>query len=196
MAFAGMRDLSIIATPPARRLSIKTFVHEYQDTIVKEAVQREILRGGQVYFLHNDVTTIERMTRELEKLIPEARVAFAHGQLRERELEQVMSDFYHRRFNVLVSTTIIESGIDIPSANTIIINRADKLGLAQLHQLRGRVGALPPSSLCLFANPYPKSLIRGCEKTSGSHYRAGRFGSRFHAGYPRLGNSRCWGIIR
>jgi transcription-repair coupling factor (superfamily II helicase) len=164
MAFAGMRDLSIIATPPARRLSIKTFVHEYQDTIVKEAVQREILRGGQVYFLHNDVTTIERMTRELEKLIPEARVAFAHGQLRERELEQVMSDFYHRRFNVLVSTTIIESGIDIPSANTIIINRADKLGLAQLHQLRGRVGRSHHQAYAYLLTPSPKALSADAKK--------------------------------
>ncbi len=164
MAFAGMRDLSIIATPPARRLSIKTFVHEYQDSIVKEAVQREILRGGQVYFLHNDVTTIERMTRELEKLIPEARIAFAHGQLRERDLEQIMSDFYHRRFNLLVSTTIIESGIDIPSANTIIINRADKLGLAQLHQLRGRVGRSHHQAYAYLLTPTPKALSSDAKK--------------------------------
>src|SRR6185312_864591 len=104
------------------------------------ALSREIMRGGQVYFLHNDVATIEKTARDLEKLLPEARVGVAHGQMRERELEQVMSDFYHRRFNLLVCSTIIESGIDIPSANTIVINRADKLGLAQLHQLRGRVG--------------------------------------------------------
>lgn len=140
MALASIRDLSLIATPPARRLSIKTFVQEYQPTIFQEAVLREIHRGGQVYFLHNDVATIEKTAREVEKRVPEARVGIAHGQMRERELEQVMSDFYHRRFNVLVCTTIIESGIDIPSANTIIINRADKFGLAQLHQLRGRVG--------------------------------------------------------
>jgi len=140
MAFSGIRDLSIIATPPARRLSVKTFVQEYQDPIVQEAVSREIMRGGQVYFLHNDVATIEKMARDLEKLIPEARIGIAHGQMRERDLESVMSDFYHRRFNLLICTTIIESGIDVPSANTIIIHRADKFGLAQLHQLRGRVG--------------------------------------------------------
>lgn len=140
MAFAGIRDLSLIATPPARRLSIKTFVQEYQDAVIHEAVLREISRGGQVYFLHNDVATIEKMARDIEALIPESRVGIAHGQMRERELEAVMSDFYHRRFNVLVCTTIVESGIDVPSANTIIIHRADKFGLAQLHQLRGRVG--------------------------------------------------------
>lgn len=140
MAFAGIRDLSLIATPPARRLSIKTFVQEFQNSVIHEAVTREILRGGQVYFLHNDVATIEKMARDIEKLIPEARVGIAHGQMRERELEEVMADFYHRKFNVLVCTTIVESGIDVPSANTIIIHRADKFGLAQLHQLRGRVG--------------------------------------------------------
>lgn len=140
MALSGIRDLSIIATPPARRLSVKTFVHDYQDLIIQEAVQREIMRGGQVYFLHNEVATIHRKAEEISALIPEARVAVAHGQMHERELERIMSEFYHRHSNVLVCSTIIESGIDIPTANTIIINRADKFGLAQLHQLRGRVG--------------------------------------------------------
>ncbi len=140
MALAGIRDLSIIATPPARRLSVKTFVHDYQEAIIQEAIQREIMRGGQVYFLHNDVATINKKAEELMQLVKEARVAVAHGQLHERELERIMSAFYHRQFNVLVCSTIIESGIDIPTANTIIINRADKFGLAQLHQLRGRVG--------------------------------------------------------
>ena len=158
MAFAGIRDLSIIATPPARRLSVKTFIHEYQASIIKEAIFREIMRGGQVFFLHNDVATIDRATRELEKLIPEARIAFAHGQMHERELEQVMSDFYHRRFNVLVCSTIIESGIDIPSANTIIINRADKFGLAQLHQLRGRVGRSHHQAYAYLVIPSRKTL--------------------------------------
>jgi len=158
MAFAGIRDLSIIATPPARRLAVKTFIHEYQASIIKEAVSREIMRGGQVFFLHNDVATIDRTTRELEKLIPEARIAFAHGQMHERELEQVMSDFYHRRFNVLVCSTIIESGIDIPSANTIIINRADKFGLAQLHQLRGRVGRSHHQAYAYLVIPSRKTL--------------------------------------
>ncbi|MBI2790484.1 MAG: transcription-repair coupling factor [Gammaproteobacteria bacterium] len=140
MAFSSLRDLSIIATPPAKRLSIKTFVREYNQAQIVEAIMRELMRGGQIYYLHNDVETIEKTARDLAEFIPQARVGVAHGQMRERQLEQVMSDFYHQRFNVLVCTTIIETGIDIPTANTIIINRADKLGLAQLHQLRGRVG--------------------------------------------------------
>ncbi len=140
MAMSGIRDLSIIATPPAKRLSIKTFVREKQDSLRQEAIMRELHRGGQVYYLHNVVESIERTAKELEHLVPSARIAVAHGQMRERELEQVMTDFYHHRYNVLVCTTIIETGIDIPTANTIIIDRADKFGLAQLHQLRGRVG--------------------------------------------------------
>lgn len=140
MSLAHIRDLSIIATAPAHRMAIKTFISEWQDALIHEAMLREIKRGGQVYFLHNDVDTIEKMADELAALLPEATVRHAHGQMPERELERVMSDFYHQRFNVLVCTTIIETGIDIPTANTIIINRADKLGLAQLYQLRGRVG--------------------------------------------------------
>ncbi|MCV6637318.1 transcription-repair coupling factor [Candidatus Albibeggiatoa sp. nov. NOAA] len=140
MALSNLRDLSIIATPPSRRLAVKTFVKQWQDATMVEAITRELKRGGQVYFLHNDIETIENMVHKIDKLIPEARVEFAHGKMRERELEHVMQDFYHRRFNVLVCTTIIETGIDVPSANTIIINRADKFGLAQLYQLRGRVG--------------------------------------------------------
>lgn len=140
MAMGGIRDLSIIASPPARRLAIKTFVQEWNPELIREACQREIKRGGQVYFLHNEVESIERMAREMEELLPEATIRVAHGQMRERELERVMSDFYHQRFNLLVCTTIIETGIDVPSANTIIMNRADRLGLAQLYQLRGRVG--------------------------------------------------------
>ena len=140
MALAGTRDLSIIATPPARRLSIKTFVYEYEASIIREAVLREAMRGGQLYFLHNEVDTIEAMAAKLQSIVPEARMGIAHGQMPERQLEKVMADFYHQRFNVLVCTTIIESGIDIPTANTILINRADRFGLAQLHQLRGRVG--------------------------------------------------------
>lgn len=164
MAFSGIRDLSIIATPPARRLSVKTFVHEYQHSLVQEALLREILRGGQVYFLHNDVATIEKTARDLEKLVPEARIGIAHGQMHERELEQVMADFYHRRFNVLVCTTIVESGIDIPSANTIIINRADKFGLAQLHQLRGRVGRSHHQAYAYLLIPSRKSLTPDATK--------------------------------
>lgn len=140
MSLAGLRDLSIIATPPARRLAVKTFVNEWNDTLIQEACLREIKRGGQVYFLHNDVDTIARTAEQLEDLVPQARVGIAHGQMAERDLERVMLDFYHQRYTVLVCTTIIESGIDIPNANTIVINRADRFGLAQLHQLRGRVG--------------------------------------------------------
>ncbi len=140
MAFASLRELSIIATPPARRLVVKTFVREWDNAWLREALLREILRGGQVYFLHNEVDSMPAMLRTIEALAPEANVRMAHGQMRERELEQVMLDFYHQRFNVLLCSTIIESGIDVPSANTIIINRADKFGLAQLYQLRGRVG--------------------------------------------------------
>ena len=140
MALAGTRELSVIATAPSKRLAIKTFIYEWSDELIREAILREIARGGQVYFVHNEVETIEKLTATIAALVPEARVQFAHGQLRERDLEQVMLDFYHRRCNVLVCTTIIETGIDVPSANTMIINRADKFGLAQLYQLRGRVG--------------------------------------------------------
>ena len=140
MAMAGLRDLAIIATPPAHRLAVQTFVVPWDDAQLREAFQRELARGGQVYFLHNDVESIGRMQRELQELVPEARIGVAHGQMPERELERVMLDFHKQRFNVLLCTTIIESGIDIPNANTIIMNRADRFGLAQLHQLRGRVG--------------------------------------------------------
>lgn len=158
MALSGLRELSIIATPPARRLSIKTFVQMRNTSLIREAVLRELLRGGQVYFLHNQVDSIEKTARELEALIPEARIQVAHGQLRETQLERVMADFYHQRFNVLVCTTIIETGIDVPSANTIIIDRADKFGLAQLHQLRGRVGRSHHQAYAYLMTP-PKEMM-------------------------------------
>ncbi|MDE2365505.1 MAG: transcription-repair coupling factor [Betaproteobacteria bacterium] len=140
MSLEGLRDFSVIATAPQRRLAIKTFVNRFSEGIIREACLRELKRGGQIYFLHNEVGTIQPMRDKLARLLPEARINIAHGQMRERELEHVMKDFYQQRFNLLVCTTIIETGIDIPTANTIIINRADKFGLAQLHQLRGRVG--------------------------------------------------------
>jgi transcription-repair coupling factor (superfamily II helicase) len=140
MALGGLRDLSLITTPPAARLSIKTFTSEWSDPTIREACLRELRRGGQVYFVHNSVDTIEKMGQQLAELVPEARIVIGHGQMRERDLEQVMLDFYHKRANLLLCTTIIESGIDVPTANTIIIDRADRFGLAQLHQLRGRVG--------------------------------------------------------
>ncbi len=140
MALEGLRDLSVIATAPQRRLAIKTFVRNESLGTIREAVLRELKRGGQVYFLHNEVDTIQNRLEKLQELIPEARIAIAHGQMPERELESVMRDFVAQRINVLLCSTIIETGIDVPTANTIVISRADKFGLAQLHQLRGRVG--------------------------------------------------------
>jgi transcription-repair coupling factor (superfamily II helicase) len=140
MAMEGLREFSVIATPPQKRLSIKTFHTDYSEGIIREAAMREFKRGGQMYFLHNEVDTIHSMREKLERILPEARIGIAHGQLRERDLEHVMRDFYHQRFNLLLCTTIIETGIDVPTANTIIMNKADMFGLAQLHQLRGRVG--------------------------------------------------------
>ncbi len=140
MSLEGLRDFSVIATAPYRRLSIKTFVSHFSEGIIREACLRELKRGGQIYFLHNNVDTIQSMYDKLVKLLPEAHICIAHGQMRERDLEHVMKNFYHQQFNLLLCTTIIETGIDVPSSNTIVINRADKFGLAQLHQLRGRVG--------------------------------------------------------
>jgi transcription-repair coupling factor (superfamily II helicase) len=164
MAMSGLRDLSIIATPPVERHPIKTFVSPWNDALIQEAVQRELKRGGQVYFLHNAVETIEHQAQKLAALIPEARVQVAHGQLRERDLERIMRDFYHQRFNLLVCTTIIESGIDVPSANTIVINRADKLGLAQLHQLRGRVGRSHHRAYAYLITPPPTAMTPDAKK--------------------------------
>ncbi|MBI5449960.1 MAG: transcription-repair coupling factor [Gammaproteobacteria bacterium] len=155
MSLSGLRDLSVIATPPLRRLTVKTFVREWNDALIREAILREIRRGGQVYLLHNEVRSIERTAQQIRDLVPEAAVRFGHGQMREQELEQLMTDFYHQRFNVLVSTTIIESGIDVPNANTIIIERADKLGLAQLYQLRGRVGRSHHQAYAYLITPPP-----------------------------------------
>ncbi|MBS1229939.1 MAG: transcription-repair coupling factor, partial [Proteobacteria bacterium] len=140
MSLEGLRDFSVIATAPQKRLAIKTFVSRFSDGVIREALLREFKRGGQVYFLHNEVDTIDNMREKLAKLVPEARIVVGHGQMNERELERVMRDFTQQRANLLLCTTIIETGIDNPHANTIIINRAEKFGLAQLHQLRGRVG--------------------------------------------------------
>jgi len=164
MSLSGLRDLSIIGTPPPHRLAVKTFICEWDKAIIREAFQREIKRGGQVYFLHNEVETIERMARELGEIMPEASIRIAHGQMRERDLEAVMLDFYHRRFNVLVCSTIIESGIDVPTANTIIMNRADKLGLAQLHQLRGRVGRSHHRAYAYLITPPRRAMSADAEK--------------------------------
>ncbi len=179
MAMSGMRDLSIIATPPARRLSVKTFVRQYDAPLIKEAILRELLRGGQVYLLHNEVKTIEETARKISEMIPEARVGIGHGQMRERELEQVMSDFYHKRFNVLVCTTIIETGIDVPNANTIIIDRADKFGLAQLHQLRGRVGRSHHQAYAYLMTPHPKAMTKDALKRLEAIEEASTLGAGF-----------------
>ncbi|HDS1086591.1 TPA: transcription-repair coupling factor, partial [Stenotrophomonas maltophilia] len=164
MAMAGLRDLSIIATPPPNRLAVQTFITQWDNALLREAFQRELARGGQLYFLHNDVESIGRMQRELSELVPEARIGVAHGQMPERELEKVMLDFQKQRFNVLLSTTIIESGIDIPNANTIIINRADRFGLAQLHQLRGRVGRSHHRAYAYLITPDRRAITPDAEK--------------------------------
>jgi len=179
MSMHGLRDLSIIATPPQQRLSIKTFVREASDGLVKEAVLRELLRGGQVFFVHNEVRTIEQTAERLRALVPEARVAVGHGQMRERELEQVMSDFYHRRANVLLCSTIIETGIDIPNANTIIIERADRFGLAQLHQLRGRVGRSNRQAYAYLLTPHVKAMTADAQKRLEAIEAAGDLGAGF-----------------
>ncbi|MFC5582970.1 transcription-repair coupling factor [Rhodanobacter terrae] len=164
MAMAGLRDLSLIATPPAHRTAVRTFISAWDPATIREALQRELSRGGQVYFLHNEVQSIERTVRELEELVPGARIRIAHGQMPERELEGVMADFHRQRFNVLVCTTIIETGIDIPTANTIIINRADRFGLAQLHQLRGRVGRSHHRAYAYLVVPDRRSITADAQK--------------------------------
>jgi transcription-repair coupling factor (superfamily II helicase) len=179
MAMSGLRDISIIATPPPNRHAIKTFISEWVDAQIQEACLREIKRGGQVFFLHNDVKTMPKMTQELTLLLPDARIQSAHGQMPERELEQIMLDFYHQRFNVLLSTTIIESGIDIPSANTIIINRADKLGLAQLHQLRGRVGRSHHRAYAYLIVPPKKLMSKDALKRLEALEASGDLGAGF-----------------
>jgi len=179
MALSGMRDMSIIATPPARRLAIKTFVMQKTEALMKEAILRELLRGGQVYLLHNDVASIERMAETIRELVPEARVGVAHGQMQERQLEQIMQQFYHKKFNVLVCSTIIETGIDVPNANTIIIERADKFGLAQLHQLRGRVGRSHHQAYCYLLVPSLKGLKGDAKRRLRAIERANTLGAGF-----------------
>jgi transcription-repair coupling factor (superfamily II helicase) len=179
LAMHDLRDLSIIATPPAKRLSIKTFVRQAGSGLVKEAILRELLRGGQVFYVHNEVRDIDRKAAEIAALVPEARVAVGHGQMRERDLERVMSDFYHRRANVLVCTTIIETGIDIPNANTIVIDRADRFGLAQLHQLRGRVGRSHRQAYAYLLTPHPKAMTDDASKRLDAIEAAGELGVGF-----------------
>ena len=164
LSLEGLRDFSVIATAPQRRLAIKTFVARHAKSLIREAVLRELKRGGQIYFLHNDIDTIRNVEEELTQLLPEARIRIAHGQMRERDLELAMRDFYQGRFNVLLCTTIIETGIDIPTANTIIINRADRFGLAQLHQLRGRVGRSHHQAYAYLLLPDEGDISAGAKK--------------------------------
>jgi len=179
MSLSGIRDLSVIATPPAKRLSIKTFVQQRSEQSVREAISRELMRGGQVFFLHNEVRSIEQTAETIRTLVPEARVGIGHGQLRKNELEEVMSEFYHRRLNVLVCSTIIETGIDIPNANTIIIERADKFGLAQLHQLRGRVGRSHRQAYAYLLTPEPKAMTADAVKRLEAIEASGDLGVGF-----------------
>ena len=164
MSLEGLRDFSVIATAPQRRLAIKTFVRREDNSTMREAMLRELKRGGQVYFLHNEVDTIHNRRARLEELVPEARIAVAHGQMGERDLEQVMKGFYQQRFNVLLCTTIIETGIDVPTANTIIIHRADRFGLAQLHQLRGRVGRSHHQAYAYLLTPGDEAMTSNARK--------------------------------
>jgi transcription-repair coupling factor (superfamily II helicase) len=180
MSLEGIRDFSVIATAPQKRLAIKTFVAPWSEGLIREAVMRELKRGGQVYFLHNEVDSIERMGERLVRLLPEARLAIAHGQMRERELERVMRDFTAQRFNVLLCSTIIETGLDIPTANTIVINRADKFGLAQLHQLRGRVGRSHHQAYAYLLTPPEEALNKNAQKRLEAIQMMEELGSGFY----------------
>ncbi|MFZ5575323.1 MAG: transcription-repair coupling factor [Pseudomonadota bacterium] len=180
MSLEGIRDFSVIATAPQKRLAVKTFVQPFSGGLIREAVLRELKRGGQVYFLHNEVSTIEAMRERLEKLLPEARIRVGHGQMGERELEQVMRDFYQQRFDILLCTTIIETGIDVPTANTILINRADKFGLAQLHQLRGRVGRSHHQAFAYLLVEEDRTLTPQAKKRLEAIQLMEELGSGFH----------------
>jgi transcription-repair coupling factor (superfamily II helicase) len=190
MAMEGLRDLSVIATAPQRRLAIKTFVRNEDKGTIREAVLRELKRGGQVYFLHNEVETIENRRQALEQLIPEARIAVAHGQMPERELERVMRDFVAQRHNVLLCSTIIETGIDVPSANTIVMSRADKFGLAQLHQLRGRVGRSHHQAYAYLMVPDVQGLTKQAQQAPGGHPGHGGAGVGLLPRHARPGDPR------
>lgn len=179
MAMAGLRELSIIATPPARRLAVKTFVRKWDKGLIKEAIAREIHRGGQVYYLYNNVKTIDHVARQLQEWMPNLRIGIGHGQMQERQLEQVMADFYHQRNNILLCTTIIETGLDVPNANTIIIDRADKLGLAQLHQLRGRVGRSHHQAYAYLLTAENRSITRDAQKRLEAISEAQELGAGF-----------------
>jgi transcription-repair coupling factor (superfamily II helicase) len=180
MALEGLRDLSVIATAPQRRLAIKTFIREESNGTIREAILRELKRGGQVYFLHNEVDTIENRRQALQTLLPEARIEVAHGQMPERDLERVMKDFVAQRFNVLVCSTIIETGIDVPTANTIVIAKANKFGLAQLHQLRGRVGRSHHQAYAYLLAPQQEDLTKRANQRLEAITQMEELGSGFY----------------
>jgi transcription-repair coupling factor (superfamily II helicase) len=180
LSLEGLREFSVIATAPQKRLAIKTFAAPFSEGLIREAALRELKRGGQVYFLHNEVDTIQPMRERLAKLLPEARIAVAHGQMRERELERVMRDFYAQRHSLLLCTTIIETGIDVPTANTIVIHRADKFGLAQLHQLRGRVGRSHHQAYAYLLTPPAEALGAQAKKRLEAIQMMEELGSGFY----------------
>jgi len=180
MALSGLRDLSIMATPPVGRMKVKTFVGEYDSTLIKEAIQRELRRGGQVFYVHNKVATIQKAAAELSQLIPEATLLVAHGQMRQSELERIMVDFYHKRAHILVCSTIVESGIDIPNANTLIIDRADRFGLSSLHQIRGRVGRSFRQAYAYLLTLHPQDIKRDAQKRLKAIQEASDLGVGFH----------------
>ena len=200
MALEGLRDLSVIATAPQRRLAIKTFVRNEGNGVIREAVLREFKRGGQIYFLHNEVETIQNRRERLETLLPEARIAVAHGQMHERELERVMRDFIAQRYNLLLCSTIIETGIDVPTANTIVISRADKFGLAQLHQLRGRVGRSHHQAYAYLMVPDTESLTKQAAQAARRHPADGRTRARASTSrcttWRSAAPARCWARTR
>jgi transcription-repair coupling factor (superfamily II helicase) len=195
MSLEGIRDFSVIATAPQKRLAVKTFVQSFSGGLIREAVLRELKRGGQVYFLHNEVSTIQNMFEMLEKLLPEARIRVGHGQQSERELEQVMRDFYQQRYDVLLCTTIIETGIDIPTANTILINRADKFGLAQLHQLRGRVGRSHHQAFAYLLVEEDRTLTPQAKKRLEAIQLMEELGSGFHLAMHDLEIRGCGEVL-
>jgi len=195
MSLEGIRDFSVIATAPQKRLAIKTFVQSFSGGLIREAVLRELKRGGQVYFLHNEVSTIEAMRERLEKLLPEARIRVGHGQMGERELEQVIRDFYQQRYDILLCTTIIETGIDIPTANTILINRADKFGLAQLHQLRGRVGRSHHQAFAYLLVEEDRSLTAQAKKRLEAIQLMEELGSGFHLAMQDMEIRGCGEVL-
>jgi transcription-repair coupling factor (superfamily II helicase) len=195
MSLEGIRDFSVIATAPQKRLSIKTFVQSFSSGLIREAVLRELKRGGQVYFLHNEVSTIDAMRERLEKLLPEARIRVGHGQMSERELEQVIRDFYQQRYDILLCTTIIETGIDIPTANTILINRADKFGLAQLHQLRGRVGRSHHQAFAYLLVEEDRALTAQAKKRLEAIQLMEELGSGFHLAMQDMEIRGCGEVL-